>query len=79
MAKGVVKSTIKRDLKHSMYKDCLMDNQTVMCQMNCIQSDKHKLHLYTVNKQCLSPFDDKRYLLPNNCDTLAFGHFLINK
>ena len=30
-----------------------------------------------VNKQALSPYDDKRYILDNGHDTLAYGHYRI--
>ena len=30
-----------------------------------------------LNKIGLSPFDDKRYILGNGCDSLAYGHYLL--
>ena len=32
-----------------------------------------------VNKQALSPYDDKRYILDNGRDTLAYGHYRIRR
>lgn len=77
IAKGIAKATIKHDLHHDMYSKCLFDENTKMCEMNCIRSEKHQLGVFTINKRGLSAFDDKRYVLPNGCDTLAFGHHRI--
>ena len=32
-----------------------------------------------VNKQALSPYHDKRYILDNGHDTLAYGHYRIRR
>ncbi|XP_033725181.1 DNA polymerase-like [Pecten maximus] len=78
VAKGVARATIRRDLRHEMYRDCLFDNRTIMTKMNSIRSDKHQLYVYTVNKSGLCAFDDKRWVLPNRYDTLSFGHYIIS-
>ena len=35
----------------------------------------HELYSQKVCKVGLSPFDDKRFVLDNGCDTLAHGHY----
>ena len=42
--------------------------------MKRIQSKKHKLGTYEVNKMSLSCFDDKRYMLDDGTRTLACFH-----
>ena len=42
--------------------------------MNQIRSYNHEIFSVALNKISLSPFDDKRYVLENGCDTLAHGH-----
>ena len=37
--------------------------------------------MYTVceHKLALSPYDDKRYLIPNSTDTLPYGHYSLKR
>ena len=42
--------------------------------MKRIQSKKHKLGTYEIDKISLSCFDDKRYVLDDGIYTLAFFH-----
>ena len=39
-----------------------------------IKSKNHNLSTYETNKRYLSCFDDKRYILKNRINTLAYGH-----
>ena len=76
IAKGVNRATIKRDLRHEMYKSCLFDEKNYMCEMNSIRSSNHQLYIHTINNSALSAFDDKRFVFPSG-DTLAHGHYRI--
>ena len=76
-AKGVTKSVTKKKLKHRRYKECLLRRKVIMAQMNQIRSKDHQLKTIAMNKVGLSPFDDKRFILSNGCDTLAHGHYRI--
>ena len=42
--------------------------------MRGIKSKNHNLGTYKTNKRSLSCFDDKRYILKNGINTLAYGH-----
>ena len=42
--------------------------------MNRIQSKQHRVGTYDVYKISLSCFDDKRYVLDDGIDTLAYSH-----
>ena len=42
--------------------------------MRRIGSKNHNLGTYGTNKRSLSCFDDKRYILKNGINTLAYGH-----
>ena len=42
--------------------------------MRGIKSKNHNLGIYETNKRSLSCFDDKRYILKNGINTLAYGH-----
>ncbi|CAC5399943.1 unnamed protein product [Mytilus coruscus] len=76
-AKGIVKSVVRGELKHSNYIKCIIKQKNVRRQQNLIQSRKHKLQMVSVNKVALSAFDDKRYVMDNGVTPLAFGHFKI--
>ena len=43
-------------------------------KMKRIQSKKHKIGTYEINKISLSCFDDKRYVLDDGIHTLAYFH-----
>ena len=47
--------------------------------MRGIKSKNHNLGTYETNKRFLSCFDDKRYILKNGINTLAYGHKDIQK
>jgi hypothetical protein len=76
-AKGITKSVIESKLKHDMYRECLLEGKQVRSKMNQIRSKDHQVYSITLNKIGLSPYDDKRFVLNNGCDTLAHGHYRI--
>ncbi|KAE9543709.1 hypothetical protein AGLY_002105 [Aphis glycines] len=47
--------------------------------MNFIQSNKHVVHSKTMNKLVLSANDDKRYIMNDGINTLAYGHYKLTK
>ena len=68
-AKGV---NIK--LKHSEFDDVLFNRKIIRHNMKRIQSKRHRLGTYDVSKISLSCFDDKRHILDNGIDSLAYFH-----
>lgn len=77
-AKGVKKSFVKQELTFESYKKCLFSEllsdmeQTV--SFNVIRSKLHTVYSETVTKIGLCCTDDKRYILGNGIETLAYGH-----
>ena len=47
--------------------------------MKGIKSKSHTPGTYESNKISLSCYDDKRYILTNGIDTLAYGHIKLDK
>ena len=47
--------------------------------MKRIQAKKHKIGTYEIDKISLSCFDDKRYVLDDGVNTLAYFHKDCNK
>ena len=74
-AKGIVKSVIKKNLKHEMYKKILITSGKMYSRMKVIRSQKHRVYTMDQNKISLSAYDDKRYLLEDGINSLAYGHF----
>ena len=56
------------------FKDVLFGKKIIGHKMKRIQSKKHKLGNYDIDKISLSCFDDKRYVLDNGIYTLAYFH-----
>ena len=77
--KGISRNVNKLILKHEMYKDCLMNTVCRTDNVVRIGSIAHQLYTLVGNKVSLSPFDDKRYVLEDKINTLAYGHYLLNK
>ena len=66
-AKGVNIAT-----KFKEFKDALFNKKIIRHKMKRIQSKKHKIGTYEINKISLSCFDDKRYVLDDGIHTLAY-------
>ena len=63
------------------YRNTLFKNnvQVHRHKMKGIKSKSHTPGTYESNKISLSCYDDKRYILANGIDTLAYGHIKLNK
>jgi hypothetical protein len=72
--KGVSKSVIQSELKHSMYKYCLLNRSKTSNNMSPIRSHNHELYCDRIKKISLSSFHDKRYVKSCGVETLAYGH-----
>ena len=56
------------------FKDVLFNEKIIRHKMKRIQSKKHKLGTYEIDKISLSCFDNKRYVLDDGICTLAYFH-----
>ena len=56
------------------FKDVLFNTKIIRHKMKRIQSKKHKLETYEIDKISLSCFDDKRYVLDDRIYTLSYFH-----
>ena len=72
--KGIKKAVVERSIRHEDYKTCLTTGKEQLRRQNIIRSYEHVLYTEEVNKIALSAADDKRYLLKDSFDTLAWGH-----
>ena len=56
------------------FKDILFNKKIMRHKMRRIQSKKHKLGRYEINKISLSCFNDKRYVQHDSINTFAYFH-----
>ena len=56
------------------YVDVLFNKKIIRDKMKRIQSKLHKIGTYEVCKISLSCFDDKRYILDDGINSLAYFH-----
>ena len=68
-----------KKLRHEEYLNVLFNKKVVRHNMKRIQSKLHDVHTYYVYKISLSRFDDKRYILDDGINTLAYFHKNIKK
>ena len=61
-------------LRHKEYVDVLFNKKVVRYKMKRIQSNLHNISAYDIKKISLSCFDDKRYVLDDGINTLAYFH-----
>ena len=74
-AKGVKRSHAQKYIKHTQYKFCLVNELQTEETFHVLQSKNHEIKTARISKTALSCYDDKRYLLPDCTDTVAYGHF----
>ena len=70
---GVNKNVVAT-VSHNEYKDVLLHNISLSLSLNRIQSKLHKTETYEMNKNSLSCFDDKIYILKNGYNRLALDY-----
>ena len=68
-AKGVNIAT-----EFNKFKDFLFNKKVIRHKMKRIQAKKHKIETYKIDEISLSCFDDKRYVLDDGVNTLAYFH-----
>lgn len=70
---------IENRIEHDDYKFILESKSSIIRTNRGIRSFKHHLYSIEVDKLALSAYDDKRYLLHDGIDTLAYGHYKIRE
>ncbi len=72
--KGLQKNVLKKFIKHENYKNVLFEDNILISETRRIKSKNFQLETIKTNKISHTPFDDKRFILDNIIDTLAFGY-----
>ncbi|RLU19263.1 hypothetical protein DMN91_007820 [Ooceraea biroi] len=76
-AKGVKTNIVARTIAFDDYMQCLKDHIEMTRDQSRIISKLHNGYTVRETKIALSPYDDKRYVVPDTTDTLPWGHFRI--
>ena len=61
-------------IEFNEFKDTLFNKKIMRHKMRRIQAKKHKIGTYEIDKISLSCFDDKRFVLNDGIQTLAYFH-----
>ena len=75
-AKGTKKCVIKKMIKFSDYKKCLLNGEIILKSQQRFISNKHDVYTENVNKIALSKNDDKRIVLSNKITSYPYGYVL---
>ena len=73
-AKGVKTLTLQKEITYNDYYNALFKNITKYVKMILFRCYHHNIYTIEQKKVALNSSDDKRYILPNNIDTLPYGH-----
>ena len=65
---------VNTKIRHKEFVDVLCNKNVIRHIMKIIQSKLHRIGTYNVCKISLSCFDDKRYVLDDGVNTLAYCH-----
>ena len=73
-AKGINRTFVRHHLRHELYLNTLLSGRTTKASFRRFRSKRHRVHTVTVDKLCLSAFDNKRYIKDCGIATYAYGH-----
>ncbi|KAL4121384.1 hypothetical protein QTP88_013907 [Uroleucon formosanum] len=77
-AKGVKKNVVENKICFNDFQIFLLTKETKYVKQNLFRTKKHDIFTVEQNKKALSVYDDKRFILDNGIDTLAWGHYKTN-
>ena len=75
--KGAKSSVVARTITFDDYAQCLRQEIEMKRRQSCIRSALHEVYTVSEAKIALSPYDNKRYVMPESTDTLPWGHYKI--
>jgi len=77
-AKGVKQKVLEKSITFKDFKRCLKNRDiSISRSQTSFKSSNHVINTITVNKVALSANDDKRVILNDGINTLAYGHYKI--
>ena len=76
--KGVKKNAVQREICFEDFRICLSSKEPINKKQNLFRTQQHEIFTVEQNKKALSADDDKRHILDNGINSLAWGHYKIN-
>lgn len=76
-AKGVKNNVVARTITFDDYMQCLKEDIEMTRRQSRIKSNLHEVYTMSETKIALSPYDDKRYVIPDSTNTLPWGHYQV--
>ena len=73
-AKGVKSSYIEKHVNHQTFLHTLQNKTCTTAEFLNFRSRNHTIETQQIKKICLSAYDDKRFLLWDGKNSLAYGH-----
>ena len=74
LKKGINKNVVDDELKYEDYKNVLFNRSCMRHEINRIRSKDHSIGSYRISKISLSSFDDKKYIIKDECRKLYHFH-----
>ena len=71
---GVTKNVTKMNIQFDDCRECLFSRKKQHRKLNVIRSHCHEIYTEEINKIALSSDDDKRVIMADGIQTLAYGH-----
>ena len=56
----------------------MLTKETIYKKQNLFRTEKHNINTVEQNKKALNAYDDRRFILEDSVDTLAWGHYELN-
>ena len=75
----MTKNVTKMSIKFNDYRECLFSRKEQHQTMNFIRSHCDEIYTEEINKIALSSDDDKRVIMADGIQTLAYGHANLKK
>lgn len=76
-AKSVKNNVVRTTITFDDYIQCLQNEIAMSRAQTFIRSKLHKVYTVSERKIALSPYDDKRYIMPDSTETLPWGHYRV--
>lgn len=79
-----IKKAVLNNIEQSRYFNAIFHNNDEKKmiyneKMTFIRSQKHTINTVTINKVCITSFDDKKTILDDNTEQISFGHWRLEK
>ena len=76
-AESVSRTIIAKDLRHTLYKECIEKDEESRHKQICIRSHNHHMGVYKQNEKTLDPLGTKKWIAPNHIDTRVYRNYKI--